>query len=108
MCVLASAHASASVSSSKRNDNESTDTSKGAGKKREGAQKRVRENAKLKYSAPSEEKIKQAWFSSISPKKEKGREKKTNIEGRPQISERKRERETAQGQENIKDRERKS
>lgn len=78
-------------------------------KKKEGAHKK-RENAKLKYSAPSEEKIKQAWFSS--PEKEKGREEKKRdrnrhrIRDRPQISEHKRE--TAQGQENIKDRERNS
>lgn len=59
------------MSSSKRNDNESTDTSKGPGKKKVSTEKDS-ENAKLKYSAPSEEKIKQAWFSSASPEKDKG------------------------------------
>lgn len=57
VCIHAGACASVSVSSSKWNDNESTDTSKGPGKKREDIK---RENAKLKYSAASEEKIKRA------------------------------------------------
>lgn len=84
--------------------------------KKEGAQKKKgRENAKLKYSAPSEEKIKQAWFSSASPEKEKGREgdierekdrNRHRIGDRPQISEHNTE--TAEGRENIKGEERKS
>ncbi len=48
--------------------------------KRGSTKKRERENAKLKYSAPSEEKIKQARFSSASPEKEKGRERERERE----------------------------
>lgn len=81
MKVHARARASKFVSSSERNDNESTDTSKGPGKR--GSTKKERENAKLKYSAPSEEKIKQARFSSASQeKKNGGREKDRNRQNR--------------------------
>ena len=75
---------------------------RGLEKKRGSTEKKGRENAKLKYSAPSEEKIKQAWFSSASPEKEKGREREREkdrnrhrIGDRPQISEHNRE--TAEG-----------